>query len=120
MSKPFEIGAEPPPLASKNQRKLTPKKFTKGRFNDINSFLDFAASNLERSDLVVWLLLWRDTGRDGCARPSTQYLAMRAGCSRETVSRAIASLTSKGLLSIIHRGGLNRGPSVYRIRPPNM
>ncbi|NOY28979.1 MAG: winged helix-turn-helix transcriptional regulator, partial [Planctomycetes bacterium] len=58
----------------------------------------------------------RDT-RDGTARTSQTDIARRAGISERAVRLAIRQLEPLGLLTVVYRGGLNRGASRYRIVP---
>src|SRR5262249_4609219 len=73
-------------------------------------------ASLNRAEIAVWLVLWRDT-KDGTARTSVADLARRAGCNRATVFRALRRLSDRGLVRIVYRGGLGRGPSRYPARP---
>lgn len=88
-----------------------------GRFRTINDFADFTLRELDRAEIAVWLLLWRDTRPDGLARTAQSDLARRAGINRRTAVRAVKSLRRRGLLTRVYRGGLNRGMSVYRVHP---
>ncbi len=45
------------------------------------------------------------------------YIADRSGMCVRTVKTVIKRLALAGLLEVLHRGGLNRGISIYRIRP---
>lgn len=87
------------------------------RFATLNGFLDFTAAGLTRAEVLTWLLLWRDTKADGTARTGISDLARRAGVNRSTVIRSVAKLAERGLLIVIYRGSLRRGPSAYRVRP---
>jgi len=101
--------AKPPP-----QRKPRHAK-TRDRFALLNAFVDMTAGELPRSGILVWIILYRDT-RDGVARTSQADIARRAGTSKRTVGRAIQDLQRRGLLRVIRRGGLNRGPSHYEVK----
>jgi Mn-dependent DtxR family transcriptional regulator len=61
------------------------------------------------------MLLYRDTKRNGLARTSQVDLARRAGTTPRTVERAVRSLACRGLLAVVNRGGLRKGPSIYRV-----
>jgi len=122
------VGQEPPPMCVRDsdRRPHLPKaragskpkgKAAAGeRFRVLNSFVDFTLADLSRVEIAAWLVLYRDT-RDGTARTSYDDLARRAGCNRRNVGRAIRRLERRGLLKVVHRGGLGRGPSRYRVRP---
>ncbi len=120
MTRPLAVGEEPPPLLADGEIEgdapRTAKAKAKGRFHDINTFADFSMASLDRAEIAVWLLLWRDT-KDGTARTSQADLARRAGINDRSVRRAIVSLKGKRLLTVVHRGGLHRGLSVYCVRP---
>jgi DNA-binding transcriptional ArsR family regulator len=92
-----------------------PKGKTSERFRVLNAFVDFALAGLSRADITVWLVLYRDT-RDGTARTSYDDLACRAGLNRRTVGRALRQLERRGLVRVVHRGGLRLGVSRYRVR----
>lgn len=87
-----------------------------GRFAALNAFLDVTLRELPRAQIAVWLLLFRDTKADGLARTGQADLARRAGCNAGTVKRALAGLARRRLLTVVHRGRLGAGPSVYRLR----
>ncbi len=94
-----------------------PKHKTTGkRFEVLNSFVDETLSTLCRGDVVVWLILYRDT-RDGTARTAQSDLARRSGLSVRGVAKALRRLEKRGLLKVVYRGGLNRGMSRYRVLP---
>ena len=67
----LEVGEEPPPLIEPQERKPRtekanqPKKSTGERFKGINAFIDFTMSTLDRGEVAVWLILWRDTKAEG-------------------------------------------------------
>jgi predicted DNA-binding transcriptional regulator len=120
---------EAPPASSNGRRrqqdrdrnkpkgKTTSKAKVVGeRFRILNAFLDFTASRLQRNELLVWLILYRDA-RDGIARTSQADLARRAGVSKRTVIRAVRKLVHRGLLAVAHRGSIRLGPSAYRVLP---
>jgi hypothetical protein len=120
------VGEEPPPMdappSGRPPERGKPKGKTGGakakageRFAVLNAFVDFALAYLSRADIAVWLVLFRDT-REGTARTSYDYLARRAGLNRRNVGRALRRLEGRGLLKIVHRGGLRRGASRYRVR----
>jgi DNA-binding transcriptional ArsR family regulator len=119
------VGMEPPPLHPPPSRERRPaaaesppkgKAATRGRFKLLNAFVDFSARELRRNELLVWLILYRDT-RDGVASTAQADLARRAGISKRTVIRTLRRLADLGLLTVVRRGGLRRGPSAYRVRP---
>ena len=109
-----------PPMPRPAQRdkpkgKPIDRRRTGDRFNTINTFLDASMAGLRPCERAVWLLLWRDTKRDGLARTSQADLARRAGASIRAVHVAVRELSLRGLLIVVHRGGLSAGPSSYRV-----
>ena len=99
-------------------KKTTPKKRTnklsRDRFGVLNAFVDCSLAGLSKTELATWLCLYRDT-RNGTACTSQCDIARRAGCSVRAVQLAIARMQKRGLLVLVYRGGLNRGPSRYRV-----
>jgi DNA-binding transcriptional ArsR family regulator len=121
--RPLAVGEEPPPMNSDPPRS-TPAKTVKAkakqkagdRFAVLNAFIDFSLAELSRAEIALWLILYRDT-REGTARTAYDDLARRAGLNRRNVGRALRRLEKRGLLQVVHRGGLGRGVSRYRVRP---
>jgi hypothetical protein len=116
----LRVGEEPPALEGDTPRHQHPKASkvkgkTGERFKTLNAFTDFTLANLDRAEIVAWLLLWRDTKGDGLARTSQADLARRAGVTDRTIRRALVRLRCRGLLTVVVRGGLLRGSSTYRV-----
>ncbi|MBC8355093.1 MAG: helix-turn-helix domain-containing protein [Planctomycetes bacterium] len=109
-------------MNGKPKRKAAPandrKKPSKSgdRFKVLNNFVDFTMQNLKAADVCVWFVLYRDT-KDGIAATSQVDIARRAGICDRTVRRVIRRLERLGLLKTVHRGGLHRGLSRYRVIP---
>ena len=109
--------ADPPSMATggpQTKGKGTPKG-TGDRFAEINAFVDCSMADLARAELATWLVLWRDT-RNGTVRTSAADIARRIGTTRRAVTDALAGLRKRGLLTLIYRGGMNRGVSVHRVQ----
>ena len=103
----------------KGERTPPPSDGKAGRWPVLNAFVDSAMSGLTRAELTVWLALFRDTKRvTGLARTGQTDLARRCGCSVRAVQTAIQSLRGKGLLTLVRRGRINAGTSVYRVTLP--
>ena len=107
IEKPTEVGFE-------KSKGKTSKRESAGRFEVLNNFVDFTLRNLDRSELAVWMILFRDA-RDGVARTSQQDIARRGGMTARTVRRVLKKLERRRLLLVVHQGGLNRGISGYRV-----
>ncbi len=107
--------AQTPPTQSSPRNGSRSKRPAGGRFELLNSFIDFTAGKLLRSDILVWLILYRDC-HVGVARTSQADIARRARIGTRTVRNAINRLRNHGLLEVVHQGGLNRGTSTYRPR----
>lgn len=98
-------------------KRKTTKRAARLRFEVLNAFTDGSMADLSRAELAVWLTLYRDTKPDGTARTSLDDLARRGGFDRQTASRAVGRLKRRKMLQVVRRGGLNSGPSVYRVFP---
>lgn len=90
------------------------KRKTADRFGVLNAFVDTTMGELSRSEIAVWLVLYRDT-RNGSVRVDQRNVARRAGMSQRSVVTATKKLVQVGLLIVIYQGGLNKGPSRYRV-----
>lgn len=91
------------------------RKAASERFHSVNAVCDYDLAEFSGAETKVWLLLWRDTKRDGLARTGRTDLARRAGISTKSVTRAVASLAKRGVLTVVQRGGSGRGTSIYRV-----
>jgi hypothetical protein len=121
------VGDEPPPMQARSQQPPKPQTSVKppskakapaqgpGRFQIINTFVDTKMASLRRADIAVWFVLWRDTKQDGLVKTSQADLARRAGCDDRSVRRSLRRLEELGLLVVVRKGGLNAGPSTYRV-----
>jgi DNA-binding MarR family transcriptional regulator len=98
-------------------RRKTSRRESRLRFEMLNAFVDSGMADLSRAELTVWLILFRDTKRDGTARASLDDLARRGGIDRQTASRAVGRLARRNMLQVMRRGGINSGPSAYRVFP---
>lgn len=87
---------------------------TGNRFGIINGFVDVSMHRLHGTAVKVWLVLWRDT-RNGTARAGLGDIARRAGVNVRSARRAIHSLAAAGVLRVVRRGGIGRGPNVYTV-----
>ncbi|HEX4612741.1 MAG TPA: hypothetical protein VH092_31390, partial [Urbifossiella sp.] len=88
------------------------------RFAALNAFADAGLAGLSGAEVKVWLILFRDTkAATGTARTGQADIGRRAGLEPRTVRRALVSLEAKGRVTIVRRGRLNAGASVYRVHP---
>lgn len=132
--RPIPVGQEPPPLrlspsangtngrparhqGHNSKPKEKPDRRKGDRFAVLNAFVDFTMQGRSRAEALVWFALFRDTKPDGTAQTSQADLARRIGANPSTVKRAVAALVKAGLLAVVYRGSLRRGPSAYRVRP---
>jgi len=93
-----------------------PKRTRSERFAELNAFVDLGMMNLTCSEVKVWLVLFRDTKKNGTARTGQADIARRAGLSERGVRKALDKLEAKGMLKLVRRGRLNQGPSCYCVR----
>jgi hypothetical protein len=111
-----ERSHKPTPDKGSKPKGKTGKRSAGERFRVLNNFVDFTLSELNRAEIAVWLILYRDT-RDGTARTGMADLTRRAGCAKRNAVRAVQRLEKLGLLKVVHRGGFRRGVSRYRVNP---
>ena len=104
-----------PPLDPPAQKKPAGKRH-RGRFAEVNAFIDFAMAGRGRAEVATWLVLWRDTKPNGIASTSQADIARRAGCDVRSVRRALDALVAAGLVKVVKRGRLGAGPSAYKVR----
>jgi hypothetical protein len=74
-------------------------------------------AGLAPAERSTWLILWRDSKPDGLATTSQASIARRAGVTDRAVRGAVKRLLALGLLTVLRRGSLRRGPSAYRVHP---
>jgi hypothetical protein len=95
-----------------------PKRRTRSeRFAGLNAFTDYSLAGLTGAETKVWLILFRDTKKSGTARTGQADLARRAGIDARSVRRSLVTLEAKGMVRVVMRGRLNRGPSIYCVLP---
>ena len=82
---PMDSGKAKPADAREPKRKPGKRK-AGDRFAVLNAFVDCTAGRLSRGEILVWLVLYRDT-RNGIAKTSQADIARRAGISDRTVRR---------------------------------
>jgi DNA-binding MarR family transcriptional regulator len=85
-----------------------------GRWALFNAFSDGIARDLTPAAAMTWLILFRDTKRNGLARTSQSDIARRAGVTDRAVRDALRELIRRGLVVRVQRGGPGRA-SVYRV-----
>ena len=105
-----------PATATASPNDKPKKRATGERFSTINAFVDCSLADLTRAEALTWFVLWRDT-KDGTVRTSIADVARRIGASRRAVIDAVAKLRKRKLLTLVFRGGINRGVSIYRVHP---
>ncbi len=103
-------------VAKCNFKLKAKKRGVRDRFTVLNNFVDYTAGSLPRSEVLVWLVLYRDT-RDGTAETAQADIVRRTGLGKRTVQLAIKKLETSGLVKCVRRGGLRRGVSRYRVFP---
>ncbi len=86
-----------------------------GRWATLNGFVDGILGSLTPAAAATWLVLFRDTKPNGLARASQIDIAHRAGVSDRAVRVALRELRKRGLVTVVHKGGVSRGPSTYRV-----
>ena len=107
----------PEPEEQPRKHKLSGKM--RERWLLFNRLVDVEQRNLTDSEFRVLITLFRDMRR-GVARTAQSDLARRTGKRRETICRSLKSLVAKGLVDVLHQGGLigsegQRETSQYRV-----
>lgn len=121
-AKPKLAGCDVLPPLDSPQRPTPAKPKPKGhkatgeRFAVLNGFVDCSLAGLSRAELATWLVLYRDI-RNGTACTSAGDISHRIGTSLRGVFDAIGRLRRRGLVVQVFQGGINRGPSRYRVFP---
>ena len=96
---------------------MKPKRKSNHRFEILNAFVDFGIKDLSRSEIAVWLILYRDTKHDGTATTSQTDIARRGGLETRSVKRSFASLLKRGVVRLVRRGNPAKGASRYTVNP---
>jgi hypothetical protein len=111
-------GRVPPRSSRSGSEQQRPASHSKGRFQEINDFVDHTMKTLEFRASLAWFTLWRNTKPNGLAKIAMSDLARRMGCSKYTAKRAIRDLSRAGLLTVVALGSISRGVSTYRLTTP--
>ena len=73
------------------------------RFKALNDFVDVGMAQLSRSEIAVYLIVFRDTKPTGLARTSRTELARRGGMTERQASRALNKLIDRGAVHVIRK-----------------
>jgi DNA-binding MarR family transcriptional regulator len=98
---------------------MTRRRYTLERFQVLNDFVDHGLADLSRSEIGVYLILWRDTQPTGLARTSLTELARRGGMSERQASRALNKLIRQGAVHVI-RKAVGQRAAMYSLYPPDV
>lgn len=117
---PEPINEPPKPTSTKVVKEKKPKREGPSRFQVLNNFVDFRASDCNLSVIATWLVLFRDVKPDGVVRFSVRYVADKTGMALSTVQLSVGKLVEMGILQPVHVS-TNRGqPSTYRWHEPDL
>jgi hypothetical protein len=89
------------------------------RFPILNGFVDLGMAGPSRSEIAVWLILFRDSKPNGLARTSLSDLARRGGMSERQATRALRALLGRGAIYVIRKGVLGRATD-YSLYAPDL
>lgn len=87
------------------------------RFQVLNDFVDLGLAGLARSEIAVWLILYRDCRPNGLSRTSLADLGRRGGLSRRQATRVLRSLIGRGAVHVVRKGTVGRA-TVYSLYSP--
>lgn len=85
------------------------------RFQTLNDFVDHSARLVSTTAQAAWHVLFRDVKPSGQACMAHSQIAAKIGVKPRTVARALKQLEDQGLVTVVKRGGLNRGSNIYRV-----
>src|SRR6516165_9710356 len=111
---PLDDGAPQPDGNSRRRERAKGKSGSAGRFAVLNAFADVTLATLDRAEIAVWLLLWRDTKPNGLARTSQAALPRREGVTPEPAGRAPFAGNKAGLVPVFPGGDFRAGGPAYR------
>lgn len=103
--------------ARRSPNRIRGKSGVAQRWRALNDFIDVTMRDLNRTEAVVWLVLFRDARVNGLVRSAQLDLARRIGVSERTIRTALKSLKGSRLVEELRKGSPEGGPSLYRIRP---
>jgi DNA-binding MarR family transcriptional regulator len=98
---------------------MTRRRYTLERFQVLNDFVDHGLADLSRSEVAVYLILFRDTQPTGLARTSLTELARRGGMSERQASRALNKLIQRGAVHVI-RKAVGQRAAMYSLYPSDV
>ena len=113
---PMDTEPDRPERGAGQQRtRKTPRRRHGDRFAVLNAFADYGARLVNTTAQACWWIVYRETKPDGLARVTQERIAECVGVKRVTVTRAVRGLERAGLLTVVRRGGLGKGPSTCRV-----
>jgi hypothetical protein len=109
--------ANPAATAAGNPAATTQKpRPARDNWRTYNQFMDQIEPHLSLAERAVWQKMFRRS-RDGQCQTTVRKLAGAMAINKATVSRAIATLTSAGLISVIWHARDKGKDSCYGIHP---
>ncbi len=96
-----------------------PRHISLERFKVLNDFVDLGMAQLSRSEIAVYLIVFRDTKPTGLARTSRTELARRGGMTERQASRALNKLIDRGAVHVIRRA-TGRRAALYSLYPSDV
>ena len=87
------------------------------RWAMLNAFVDHRMRHLGRAALAVWLVLYRETNREGLSRITVEQIAEKTGLGVSMVKLGLRELRAMKMVVQVSRGNRNKGPSTYRLLP---
>ena len=115
MNDPRNTWNEPAAAPAKASSTSRPSKSP--RWAMLNAFVDHGMRHLGRAALAVWLVLYRETNRQGLSRITIEQIAEKAGLSVSSVKNGVGELRAFKMVVQASRGSRNKGPSIYRLLP---
>lgn len=98
---------------------MTRRRTSLERFKVLNDFVDLGMAKLSRSEIAVYLIVFRDTKPTGLARTSRTELARRGGMTERQASRALTKLIKRGAVHVIRRG-IKGKAALYSLYPSDV
>ena len=87
------------------------------RWTMLNDFSDYGQRQLTASAVRVWLVLFRETNRDGLACITVEQIAAKGGISTRAVDNGLRELRDQRFAVLVSRGSRNKGASIHRLLP---
>lgn len=108
---------QPAAALAKRTSKADPRPSKSPRWAMLNAFIDHQMRHLSGPAIAVWLVLYRETNREGLSRITVEQIVEKTGLGTTSAKKGLKELKALKLIVQVRRGCQRSGPSTHRLLP---